>query len=58
MTAASAASQSQISFAEMGCKRVLAAFILAGSLCGCSVAKPKKADVLIVLDGFRHDYYR
>lgn len=44
----------------MRCKRILAASILVvvGSLCGSSLAKPKKADVLIVLDGFRHDYYR
>ena len=42
----------------MRCKRILTACVLVCSLCGSSVAKPKRADVLIVLDGFRHDYYR
>ena len=43
----------------MRCTRLLSASILVVvSLGVSSLAKPKKADVLIVLDGFRHDYYR
>ena len=40
----------------MRSKCILAASILLGAL-RCSLAKPKKADVIIVLDGFRRDYY-
>ena len=43
----------------MRCTGKLNTFLLTGFLlCGTSLAKPKRADVLIVLDGFRHDYYR